>query len=58
MRNWSYVYKAILLLCFIFVTIGFKFGLVYESIIWKIIVGVCAGFGVSAVMHLKKSFQF
>lgn len=24
MKNWSYVYKAILLLCFIFITIGFK----------------------------------
>jgi hypothetical protein len=46
-----------LAICLILFTIGFKLGFVQQSLTWKIIVGICAGFGVSAVINLKKSFN-
>jgi hypothetical protein len=56
-KYWRYIYTTILAICLILFTIGFKLGFVQQSLTWKIILGICAGFGVSAVINLKKSFN-
>ncbi|MDM5186119.1 hypothetical protein QUF99_01380 [Bacillus sp. DX4.1] len=56
-RYWIYIYTSILIMCLILITIGFKSGLAYQSLSWKITMGVCAGFGFSALMNLRRKSQ-